>query len=316
MDILFRHLILEFSAHLNTNEGWQYLHEDRGLMLEKHGIIPNIDHYISIASNYFLEHINFEKNDDIVIMYGNKFSKIENCIFNKVNLEVNYHYFSGDSYGSAVTWVNDKDCFRCKMTINANRITFLKEFNSLFAHELLHYYDNKMRCLNSSKGLMQGLDDGGYFLNNSWGDNNIKEEQRRVRLIKYFLTQPELSAYISGLREELRLLLNSQVENAHDVFNKIKKTNIYSNLKYCQKLINLVMQETDKTVQKNTILAWNEISKNKIQTYSQLKKLIKNVYEKRFRHFITKVSKIAYDVYSDYCNGMTLPSTTKKLPWN
>ena len=48
----------------------------------------------------------------------------------------------------------------------------------------------------------------------------------------------------------------------------------------------------------------------KIDKYNDLKRILKTVYNKRYRNFISKASRIAYEVYNDNCCNITLPSST------
>lgn len=140
-NILYKHLFLEFYFHLNTKMSKLFLNEN--LLLEKHGLIPNIDEYINIANNYFREILNKNDNSQTIILDNNIFSNIDNCIFKKVLIIIEFKNVLNDSKGNAITYFDDYNCFKTKMWISGNNISFSTVFKSLFAHELMHYYENK-----------------------------------------------------------------------------------------------------------------------------------------------------------------------------
>lgn len=166
-----------------------------------------------------------------------------------------------------------------------------------------------MRIKNNSKGILSAVADDGYFKNQNWNDNNLTIGENRIRKIKYFLTKPELNTYLSGFREELISKITPNINNINDVYNLIKTTSSYNKIFKCGVFVEEILNEKNIKIQEDSLKTWNLISNKKIYKYSQLKKIIKISYNRRYRNFLTKVSRIAYEVYNEFCNKTLLPSS-------
>ena len=69
--------------------------------------------------------------------------------------------------------------------------------------------------------------------------------------------------------------------------------------------------ETDEDIQEKSIEMWNELlPSKKVKSYNHLRKILFKAYYKRYRRFVTKVCKIAYNIYDEHQNNRTMPSTT------
>ena len=157
--ILENHLFLEFSMHGNTHEGIQNLFEGYDLLLEKYGIIPNINTYARRALNYFKSQIKGIKNVKTVRLTDNIFSDIDNCFFKNVNVVLTYTYSEDKKGSDASTNLFSIDTLTMDIYVTSNHENFDSEFLSIFAHELTHIYENYQRIKNNDKnsGLFNAL---------------------------------------------------------------------------------------------------------------------------------------------------------------
>ena len=293
---IYKHLYLEFSQYCYTNEGIKLLTENKNIILEKHGIIPNIDEYINIAVAYFYNELKPFNKDKTINLTENIFNVIRNCFFENVDITVNFKYKKNTTGSNAVTKLTYPQKLVMIFDINADITTFLSEFKSLFAHELLHFYEDVKRRENNDYGLINSLYRDGYFKNSDWCKDSGNERINTIKQIRYFLTKPELSVYISGMREEMLSKITGNEETAHDFLNIIKTTKMYSMIFICGKKIHSLIHETNEENKAEILTAWNSISMKKIKNYNKLIKILENIYLKRYKQFLTTISKIAFDV--------------------
>ena len=313
-ETLYKHLILEFSSHPNTNEGWMFMCKDRNILLEKHGILPNIDEYIRIATNYFIKNINQYQNEQQIILTKNIFSNIKNCFFKDVDITFNYIKTNNHASINATTGFKNNTLV---MKFNANGVLYGLEntFKSIFAHELTHVYENYMRKKNNSIDIVTALRNDGYFLNNKWGDN-VNDGYDRISKIKYFLSKSEMNAYIASTREEILNNISDSTETVNDFIDIVEnKSYTYNMFQKIGHMINKIINETNEQIKKETLNRWNNISKTQIDTYAVLCRIIRNKYKKRWETYITKISKLIYDIYEEKCCKMIFPSNNQVLKY-
>ena len=201
-----------------------------------------------------------------------------------------------------------------KLDITSNLKEFDREFSSIFAHELTHAYENYCRLKNNNgkDNLILALNRDGYFLNKDYGRTTGSIGADRVKFLKYWLTKSELNAYINNIKQEIEYACNDDdIYSMKDILNIVKTTPTFKNVYFAYKVLVTLYKETNENIQNDSIEMWNQITKNKIvKNYNQLKKILYNIYYKRYRKFVTKISKLSYDIYNSNYNNKTMPSTT------
>lgn len=311
--ILENHLFLEFSMYGNTHEGVQNLFEGYELLLEKYGIIPNVSIFTHRALNYFKPQIKGVKGVKTIRLTENIFSDIDNCFFKNVNIILTYIY-SDDKRGSnAITKLFSIDTLTMEIYITSNHENFDVEFLSIFAHELTHVYENYQRIKNGDKygGLVNALTNDGYFKNKKWNKRSDNVNDDKVKYIRYFLTKPEMNAYINNIKQEVdHFFENNFCSSSREVVKVIENTTTFKNIEIAFKIVLSIINETNPEVQNNTIEMWNKYSNKPIKNFKQLQKILYHTYIKRYRRFVTKLCKMVYDVYDEHHKNCTLPSTT------
>lgn len=314
--ILENHLFLEFSMHGNTHEGIQNLFEGYDLLLEKHGIIPNINTYARRALNYFKPQMKGNKSVKTVRLTDNIFSDIDNCFFKNVNVVLTYTYSENKKGSDASTNLFSIDTLTMDIYVTSNHENFDSEFLSIFAHELTHIYENYQRIKNNDKdgGLYNALTNDGYFKNKKWYERSANINDDKVKYIRYYLTKPEISAYINNIKQEVDYFFeNNFCSSSREVLKVIKNTTTFKNVEIAFNLILSIINETNPEVQNNTVEMWNKYTNKPIKNFKQLQKVMYFTYIKRYRHFITNLCKMVYDVYDEHHKNSTLPSTTSRI---
>ena len=311
--ILENHLFLEFSMHGNTHEGIQNLFEGYDLLLEKYGIIPNINTYARRALNYFKSQIKGIKNVKTVRLTDNIFSDIDNCFFKNVNVVLTYTYSEDKKGSDASTNLFSIDTLTMDIYVTSNHENFDSEFLSIFAHELTHIYENYQRIKNNDKnsGLFNALTNDGYFKNKKWYERSANINDDKVKYIRYYLTKPEINAYINNIKQEVDYFFeNNFCSSIRELLKVIENTTTFKNVEIAFNLVLTIINETNPEVQNNTVEMWNKYTNKPIKNFIQLRKVLYYTYIKRYRRFITKLCKMAYDVYDEYHKNSTFPSTT------
>lgn len=314
--ILENHLFLEFSMHGNTLEGVQVITEGYGFLLEKYGVIPNIGTYTHTALNYFKPQIKGIKDKKIIHLTENIFSNIDNCFFENVNIMLEYTYSDKLNGANADTRFLSVNSLNMRIYITSDYENFDQQFLSIFAHELMHVYENYQRIKNNDKhnGLINALKDDGYFKNREWHERSGNINDDKVKYVRYFLTKPEMNAYINNIKQEIDYFYeNNFCSSTKEVISVIENTTTFKNIEMAFKIVLTLINETDTNNQNNIVEMWNKYTNKPIKNFNQLRKVLYYTYIKRYRRFITKLCKMAYDVYDEYHKNSTFPSTTGRI---
>lgn len=311
--ILENHLFLEFSMHGNTLEGVQVITEGYRFLLEKYGVIPNMNTYTHTALNYFKPQIRGIKDRKIIHLTENIFSNIENCFFKNVNIMLDYTYSNKLNGANADTKFLSVDSLDMKIYVTSDYENFDQQFLSIFAHELMHVYENYQRLKNNDKqgGLVNALKNDGYFKNRERYKRSGNINDDNVRYVRFYLTKPEMSAFINNIKQEIDYFYEkNSCSSSKEVINVIENTTTFKNMENAFNILLILINETNPNNQNNIVEMWNKYTNKPIKNFIQLRKILYYTYIKRYRRFITKLCRIAYETYNENRKNHTFPSTT------
>ena len=269
--------------------------------------------YTHTALNYFKPQIKGIKDRKIIYLTENIFSNIENCFFKNVNIMLDYTYSNKLNGADADTKFLSVDSLDMRIYVTSDYENFDQQFLSIFAHELMHVYENYQRIKNNDKhgGLFNALENDGYFKNREWTERSGNVNDNKVKYVRYFLTKPEMNAYINNIKQEIDYFCEkNSCSSSKEVINVIENTTTFKNIEMAFRVVLTLINETNPNNQNNIVEMWNKYTNKPIKNFNQLRKILYYTYVKRYRHFITKLCRIAYETYNEHHKNHTFPSTT------
>ena len=302
------HLFLEFKKTLISNDSLNFLKENKQILLEKHGIIPNLDAYWKALYDE-LETMKPNKNGDFIIN-SNIFYDIENCPFYGVYIKIHLNESNdkpnsnGYYYPSTLNTLknsDDKIFLKIYIEVEGTNFNFLAPLRRTFSHELTHAYEDYMRIKNNAHNLNHIISNTNYRKVNSI-NTYLLDVRNVITSVIYFFSEMEANALIPSIRGEI-LPYIKKCSNMNDVFNILKKNTRYSYIKRVEKKLIGLIEGADE----NTLKIWNEITEDNIQSVNGLKRILKYRYLKIANHITTQLSKMLYDLYMDYGKKNMIP---------
>lgn len=302
---LLTHLFIECSLIHTTGDEMSFINEGRNVILEKHGVIPELERYWKIFINNIL-HVKPNDNNDYIInndifneisgnIFTNVFIKIHHNITNSNKIECKGRYIP--SFNDEL--INDKLPLKIELTFTAYSIHMISCIKSIFMHELTHAYENYMRIKKSGKNIFHHLNKTNYkkirgeFMKNNGSFTPI------INNICYLFSPTESKAYISTIKEELENMIDDNCTCTNDVMNIIKKTFTWNKIHESENALYYLLNINDTITQYIILNEWSETTGENIKTYNALKRILKNRYLKNCNHMLSQISKIAFDIYCE-----------------
>jgi len=309
--LLLFHLIHEFT----------YGNVSKKILSETRGIVPNIDNIVkTFVSNIGMQ-IYSAFNDEnyfsnvVTSEYTEKEIPLpKDCFFNQFylkisiekNNEVTYH---GGMYPIKSFIINkngDGFVFRPYIVLHIEGESIQTVVNKLsiaLSHELTHAYDYYMYF--QKNGFPQSVDDieksgTKRFTDAMRGNHSI---ERVIGDIMYRLSQKELNAYLGQLRTELKFVA-TKIQDAKTAFKAIKETSSYQKTyKFLEDEISYIVNNVEREDYQHLIIKYtNSVANKNFTNYQQVVKYYFNRWYKWSETYLTKASKIAFDVFSESSN--------------
>ncbi len=309
---LHRHLFLEFSYTLVSGDGFDIMNEGRYSLLEKHGILPNIEVYWNVLKEE-LYYMNPNKNNDYIIN-TNIFYDIEGNIFSGVYIKIHHNENNSDTVSvtggytpSTLNTLDDDGKLFLKMSfvIDCKKDNIIKGLKSLFMHEFTHAYEDYIRLKNKRKGIISVTNKDNY--RNVIKDYQEGSVEEKIANICYFLNSIESKAYIPTLKGEIDLKID-KCSTSQEIYELICDTYTWKEINKCINDLNWLISINDFKEQNFILTKWYEVTNEKYSTYNALRRILKGVYFKRSKHMINQICKIAFDMFLEKGEKNTIPS--------
>ena len=273
--------------------------ENKGMLLERHGILNNMDMYIKrfkkfLKENEDLQGENFVWNDNI-------FEDIPDCFFNELVLRFKWN--KGNKVGGGVvtnmTLADNKklECLEIEFRVGTN-ISWddvIKSTTNTLAHELTHAWEGFQRLYHEKKSLYDVHNDVSYDkVFNPDENKNYKDIiSRNLSFISYYLLDFELSAYIGSIYSSLLEVAHTWncPEEGLGYFQENKTYQKYIDVGQYIKLLK-DFPEQSEMIEKT----WIDLG-NAPLPYKKIIKKLEFVYEKRLKRLRNTVAKMVYDLY-------------------
>jgi len=279
-----------------------YLTENKNLLCEKHGIIPNMDYYIDAFLD-FINTLNFTDKKQTTVLTDNIWKDIEGCFFKDVNIKINYcvsdkSNVKGVFTGMASELVDGKiPLLRGEFIIFTGVHQIEEHTSAIFAHELTHAYEEFKRKKNGAESLFDYARKINYDKNVDRYYSTVDAE-RAISNLVYFTTNFELRAYIGSIYGALKSNVD-KIKASADAFEIIKNTVVYQNYIVNGMNLDYLWKTFDTSNAKIIEQAWYNATGKKGKAYDILSEIEKR-YNKQWKKLKRTVAKIAYDVYEKY----------------
>jgi hypothetical protein len=296
------HIILEFCKKTILNEK-KILNENKILVLEKHGIMSNLEHYWLIFQKA-LKNTKPNKNGDFVIN-SNIFYDIPNNPFYGVYIKVHFipseidRYWKGAYHPTEQKNEEGKIFLKMTFEVSCRFEDITKKIKSIFIHEITHAYEDYMRMSQGKPGMRSFIDNTNYhnlqgFFNN-YGTDVIKSD---IDQICYLLSSFEANAYVPTLITDVENQLYT-AKNTKEIYDIIRNTFIWQKIKECVETINnYIDKDFPPHLQEKILKAWEEVTGEKYDNYNTLRKILKYKYLKKANKMVNQICKAAFDVYN------------------
>lgn len=294
-NLLKSHIILEF-VHGKTN---------KDNLLETRSVVPNIDIIVNnifqAVSKQMFETIS--KKTETIQKYTEKEINLNKAFFNEIDLTVTFKFNTKTRYkGNFQPLLSFKNNFfkpHIQIIVYAfDKEKMYKTFIFTVAHELTHAYNyyqyfRKHGFPESKEDILKAGLVRQQIAINSFGN------EQAIGLLNYKLSKKELNAFLGQLRQEL-LPYKEKIIDSKSAFFFIKNSESYQK-GFCgiEKIIASLINIENIEVQEQIIFFTNMITDRRFTTYNQVKKFYLNRWYKWSKQYLTKASKIAYDVFEE-----------------
>ena len=300
MNILEQHLIFEFVYH-NPN---------KVCINEERSTVPGID----VILEKFLDMIEPQiretlRNKERTSVYYNNINALglNNTFFKSLDMQVDLDYGDED-YGGGFDpqggfkyyGPETKIDFCCELRITANyEGDFRRNIFLILGHEITHAYNIWQWMLKNKKDFRFSKFDSKTRYTNfkayKWDESNVIV----LKKMHYRLSRIEMNAYIAQLKQELQLL-SVMINDSRSAFNAIKRTRSYQqNFLWLEKQISILNGMDDLETQSYIISDTNRIANKNFTNYNQVLKYYNERWFYYKKEYLTKASKIAYDIYTE-----------------
>lgn len=314
-NLFYSHLLYEYKHGVNNND----------ILFETRSRVPYINEIVESIINSLKENIRtlIKNKEDNVLEYDEKTINLnKNSFFERIILTVNFHYTRKTSYSggikplSSFVTTNNEIVFRPVININLNGSNFYDTIDTLsfaIGHELTHGYDYYQYFL--KHGFPQdktNIEKSGLSRYNK-GMQSTNSLERAISSINYRLSLRELNAYIGQLAIEIKKYAN-EISNSKEALNVLYKTESFkTTYNYLENEINAIIYgNLNDNTKKDIIELTNKICNKNFTSYNQVIKYYFNRWYKWSEKYMTKASKIIYDIFEEYAEPIIYDNFGKK----
>ena len=313
--LLESHIIQEFIHGVSIKD----------LMLETRSIVPNIDFIVSNIYKSVSKQLYFtlKNKENTTKAYTEKDINIsDNFFFKEIKLTVSFtinnntHYKGNFDPIKSFKVINGKYIFipNIDIFVMGNSFDFFyKTFMFSLSHELTHAYNYFMYY--TEHGFPESKE---QILKTGLGRQNLAMQgsyqyEQAIGNILYRLSRRELNAHLGQLRQEL-LQHKDKIIDSKSAIYYVKQSESYNkNFAFLKRNIENICNITNESVQNDIIFFTNMIANKNFSNYKQVKKFFLNKWLKFYKNYITKASKIVYDVFEENSNPIVYDDFSKNI---
>ena len=279
--------------------------ENKGMLLERHGILNNMEMYIKRFRKFLNQ--NRDLQGQKFILEDNIFEQIPDCFFNEVKFEITWHKGNGCNGGTASNLELDTNgklkCLDIEFSLGgATWELLIQSAGGILAHELTHAYEAYQRLIKGGKTFYKEVIDTNYVDANEMRKNPQSLIERFMGFVNYYLFNFEVNAYTASIYSDLLKVAPSWTKPQDGLEYLEKNNKTFSNYLQIGNCINglATADETPELVED----AWVKAGKAPLP-YNKIITKLSSVYDKRLHRLRRTIAKIIYDVYEQTRNIRT-----------
>lgn len=284
---------------------------------EKHGIPDVVDTLVmtfgDILTDILKERTDAGITDDNIKIQtpsfmnrlGARYDKLP-LFFDRISIQISYDLKAyGENFRFGYTPaknINSQTGKLSKVTIVGNIFIsknqsipeIVERAMALFAHEMIHAYED-YKLQKSEKGsLMKSVENRGYYRNTGRTERGASGDKQRFSYIIYYLTPEEIRSYtaqiIKNIEPKIKYCSNSQ-----EAFNLVKNTVTWKNYLAIELFLNNFAHHRFKDADEGDIeFWWHEIT-GKNSDYESIISYLQTRLEKTKKKLINVIGKRIYD---------------------
>ena len=300
MKELEQHLLFEFIYH-NPNK--VCINEERSAVP---GIDVILEKFLDMIEPQIREAI---RNKSKTFVWYNDINALglNNIFLKSLDMQVDLDYGDEDYSGGfdpqgvlKYYGPETKIDFRCVLNIKAKYDgDFRRNIFLVLGHEITHAYNIWQWMLKNKRDFNFTEFDlktrYTHFKSYAWDEDNTIV----LKKMHYRLSRIEMNAYIAQLKQELQLLA-VMINDSKSAFNAIQRTRSYQqNFLWIEKNIAVLNSMDDLETQSYIISDTNRIADKNFTNYNQVLKYYNERWFYYKKEYLTKASKIAYDIYAE-----------------
>ena len=289
-----------------SGKGYYLFLENREMLFEECGMIPNLYIYTDLFSKYVEE--KFDEGKETFQIVDNIFETIPNLFFNNVLINVfqeeevvkNGEYFQKDNNFDN----ENKKITTLFINLYYKKTNFYNDINILtntFAHELTHAYEDWERQYNNAQRVKNTREGDLY---NRLQLHSKDELIKILNLIYYFSFKTESQAYVGKFASELKAIIKKEnCTNSDDfkkIVNEVPILVTYKTIKGNFDLIESALQDNSiEDLTKIFLRSFNSFTDSNYQAIDKPLKILHYRFYRAWNNFRKNVSKIAFKMFSD-----------------
>mgnify|MGYP003311335556 CR=1 FL=1 len=285
---------------------FEYLYSDKAnkdntILTESNGVPDIINNLAMLFKTRLYEWL--EKNDrGGTFNFTNKDIKeinSKNLFFKSLNAEIEIKLYTIDGGNFAYQRYNGNNFSggvlkKCKIEglykINPNNIaSSVSHATALFAHELVHAYEDYQRQSGNREDFIDNIAKYGYMGNRYRHDQSQPIDKRKLSYIIYYLTPQEVRAYctqiIKACEEEISMCSSSE-----QAFNVIQQNTIWQNYEVIGEYIKAIANQTTNCSTDDIEKWWEDIMDKK-WGFDKIVQYLKKNYDRAKKQLVNNISK-------------------------
>lgn len=284
-------------------------------LFERHGVKSDIEEYAKVLK----KHLMVLNQNDTVVINDNIFKNINGCFFENLHLTISPDLISSMAYPVVMNKRGKIHDFKCDIKTSTG-ISYNEKVNQVierFYHEFNHVYEEYCRLMKGAPSMFSRITDNDSVYRKITSVAELDEDNKTFRdtihtmnQILYLLDDTESNAFTASVHASLTDRVKEKIENIQkedrlNYFNKIEKvlTDIIKNdptyirFEKARENINTLSCEIYRAYYIETY--WKELF-DKETSFRFIIKNLKNLFNKKWKHFRTIASKAVYDAYIKY----------------
>ena len=271
-------------------------------LTETRGTVNYVDLYTKIFNQYIWEELKYGNlKAKEIYLKENIFNSIPNCFFENIDIKISVIEGLENNGQGSIDIVGPLSENGKLRNLKGEFIFYFYDFDignvfsTIFAHELLHAYEEWNRLKKNKETIKQKIKRNNYSHTINY-INSPNKLMRELSQVLYFLTDFEQRAYL----QSLDCMLKNEIEKIVDsntAYNVLLQNTVYKKYIDIGNIIKNISSIKDNDTQKLVIDIYNACTKENEISFNKIKMMLIKKWRRCWKKFRKTSSKILYDIY-------------------